>query len=349
MSLRSNLPWLVHLSLCLTLGLSASATAQASELQIEWAANTPCEAPPSLARDVEQLLGHAGQPPAGWRFVVQVRDRATDVGAALKLTLRVFTPTSQRQRVIDVESCEQATRTAAVLIAVAIDPTVATVVTPEPTAVETPGTTTAVTPAAVAAALVAPAATPTDDDAPRQADAATQLAPPASNRGGIGAIVGLDIARLPHLTSELTLRAVIRGPWWRGELLGSWLAPRALSLPERDNAKLDLWAVSAATRGCVLTTLWRVHMGPCAIARVGWIRASSAGVDNNLPQNTWLWSAGLAGVAEWSLTKSLMLDLLWGGEMSLVRPTFRVRGSRASHTLPLLSTQVGLGLWVRFG
>jgi len=305
---------------------------QHGEFAIDWPHAAICPRPADIEQEVQLLLGESGQPPAQWRFVVQLRSQQD---AGLQLTLQVITPGSQRQRELQVSTCEQAARAAAVLIAVAIDPTVV------PNGVET-------TPSPSTPTQTPPNATPTQTPlSSRGHGVATET---AEHTGwGIGASIGFDIARLPQPTAELSLRVVTRHRPLRLELLASWLAPTHLDVPEREQATLDLWAASAATRACMLTNLWGARIGPCAVARVGWIAGSASGVDRSLPRHTWLLSSGLAGAIEWPLTEGLLLDLVWGGEVSLVRPTFQIRSSTASHTLPALSTQVGLGLLVVFG
>lgn len=330
MTVRSTLVVLTGLGLLLT---PRNLCAQvANELPVEWADNPHCTRPSTLDAEVRHLLGTGTEAPSGWRFVIELSADAEHGSPNLELLLRVNTPETQRQRRIAVTGCVEAARTAAVLIAVAIDPTVVPPVTATLTTTnEVPATAVAVTTEA-----------PSDNHETKSAEA---------NDGtswGLGASLGIDVARLPKPSLDVTLRGVARAPHLRFELLASWLPTAAEDVPERQQASLDLWAASIATRACVLADLWNVRVGPCALARIGMLHGNASGVDRNAPTTTWLLSTGLAGVIEWPLSQQLAIDLIWGGELSLVRPTFRVQGSSASHTLAALSTQVGVGVLAVF-
>jgi hypothetical protein len=307
--------------------------APAQELALTWIA--PAECP--QAADVHAMLGR----------LLAERDAAVDAieaaariervrGHHFRLKLRLHVGAHRAERSLEANSCQDLARTAAWLIAVAIDPTVHAAEHAQDAV-----------PAAEAesASEQAPAGSrpageePSSVGPPRDAVSSSGREsgqnpapgrPPARARlrplqGRIGLLAGASFGTAEGVQAELGSAGGLGAGWLYSELELSVLLPRRQELG--GGGVVRSWSLRFGLRECAL---WgtRLRWGPCATLDVLRTVGHAEGLSTNQPDQALFWAvAGLALRVAWILAGSLELGLAGGlGVAISPRPGFSVEG-----------------------
>lgn len=246
-------------------------------------------------------------------------------GTGWSLALRIEGYGGADVRTLEGESCEALADAAALLIRVATGPEPED--GPEPKIQEgpEPELETKVSPE------VAPVVRP--DPEPNR-----PVSPPPDPGPPVGTGIPLGVhARAAGLVQFGTLlpgavaggaavAAGVSGPWFRAEVRGSYLAPRAQR--DEDNSsigiRVDGWGVGAS--GCGIWDARRVFVPACLGGQLGRTRARAFGLDQS-GVGRGLWAQVIADLSL-GVRVSPRVAVTAGAEaaVSLRRPSFRVRG-----------------------
>lgn len=308
--------WLVAGGLWLT-PLSAVAQTpppsppQAPAYELAWAAPGGCPSKGDVGSEIERLLGASKALARGSKVTADARVTPTEGGFELALTLQQSEVT--RSRRLAAPTCDELGNAAALVIALAVDPTLATAKEPEP-APPTP------------CPEPAPAAAPPPVQCPvcRACPAPPPPPPPAVWSTGVVAGVSASYGELPRVWPRPLLGLVQRiDRHWLELSLGAAFG-RTSALEGGRVATFSQWY--AAPRYCLQTDAAKLRFGGCAAAELGVITASGFGVDVARTQYE-LWLAVGAGVQA-AAKLSFGTDLVFGVDVLAVpnRPGFDLAG-----------------------
>jgi hypothetical protein len=305
--------------------------APAEELMLVWIAPSECP----QAADVQTLLGRLL---AESSTALDAMDATAQIervrGHRFRLKLRLQLGAHRAERALESNSCEELTRTAAWLIAVAIDPTVHAEENSHGAA-----------PVAESASEQAPAGSrpaggetsprgPLRDEVSPSGRGSGQPQaagrPPARARlrplqGRIGLLAGASFGTADGTQAELGSAGGLGAGWLYSELELSVLLPRREELG--GGGMVRSWSLRLGLRECAL---WgtRLRWGPCATLDVLRTVGHAEGLSINQPDQALFWAvAGLALRVAWNLAGSLELGLAGGlGVAISPRPGFSVEG-----------------------
>lgn len=291
----------------LTLLLAVSARADLPrQIAIRWSAPSSCPEPPSLERDVERLLGPGvGLPPT--RFVAEVVQLSP---RAFELTLHVESGDRTAHRTVQLASCGEVHEAAALLIATALDPT-------------------------LALRAEEPQATP---EPPRR--------PRVPLQWSLAARGLLDARSLPALSggpsAGLGLRRDQLRIWSEGRYL---FGRRARDESAGSTTQIDLFA--GALGGALTWSAGKTAIGPGLEAEVGMMRGRRSTRVADEERARALWITGLAGaIAELKLTERLAFELTMFMGAPFRRVRFALRGEDPFYITRPWTFRLALG--VRF-
>lgn len=278
---------------------SAAQEHAAPAVTLAWEAPSECPSGQSVEREIVRLLGARPEHP-GEGLTVEARV-TTAASGRLLLTLTTRGPYGEARRELEAESCAALAETAALVIAMAIDPeAVARVQEEGPAALEAPADSsrgddvgpveepsaprqppapTARMQRALALAAPTTVLSPEPPPPPREAPPADRGAgPPVRFVLAAGGLVGVGV--LPEPSAGAFVAVGARVDLVELTLGGSFLAPTRVvreTVPRERGAELGF--ASARARGCVLFVVAPVELGPCAAIDVGGMWGSGFGVD----------------------------------------------------------------------
>jgi hypothetical protein len=248
----------------------AAPAADAPVPTLVWDADPPCPDATVVRERVETLIGRPLQEsgePVHAVAIVDTRDGEP------RLQLRVRSETGVSDRSISAGSCDELAEVTAVMIAVAIDPSLPV---PEP----------------------APAPEPVPEPPP---PAPTKPPPAAADdrlQGFVRASAGLGWGPLPGVAPTLSGTVGVRWPHARLEIgVEHWFA-QAARFADAQSVGVDVRLTTGHATGCWVPTVRpratprsRVEFPLCAGAAVGSLHGEGVGVPRSTPQRL-VWSAG---------------------------------------------------------
>ncbi len=298
-----------------------SAPMQPRPVDLRWDAPVQCPGAETIASEIEALLTAVGSAEAGpdpdgapvqAQGTVEAQGEQTWV---IELSLQIDGEATQRR--IEGRSCRELTSAAAFIIAMAIDPRVATVPIPnsaspgpseEPTdgpppvdakvdAKDNPGT--------APDPVDDPAKTPADPDPPSPAFASPPPSeppappsrdPPRRLGGALGLLVGLGIGPTPGLAAVLGIIGGVHGPGWRVDAWGQYWTPSDATSTTNTAIGVRVQAFALGLRGCWAPTLGtRIALPLCAGLGAGGLHGRGIG-NLRLSRNATVpWVHGLGG------------------------------------------------------
>ena len=262
----------------------AAEAPSAAPFELRWDAPSECPDATAVRSAVERRLGRAIAGELGAGLVIDVRAKQQDDGR-WHVALGMHGEAGEAQRELsDASDCNAAVEAAALVIAIAIDPELASGVPDVPPEPETKPSeeVAAQNDATKPDASVPITGTPiVSDDTPRPA-----TRPRAWTRGAIGATAAVSIGDMPVVGGHGRLFAALLRPRFRVELGGSFggSPPRRL-----DGATLNLrrWTVDARGCGVVALRPW-VELLPCAGLEVGQNRATTRRLSEPGRNDAWI-------------------------------------------------------------
>jgi hypothetical protein len=326
----------------LLLGVAALAIApRASADELTWESPAGCPDRPNVEQRIQKLLGAA----AKTEVVVEGRVTATKGGYHLALT--TTRDGARGERSLDDASCEALADSAALIVAMAIDPAaalaseepaepVAVVASAEPIESEPP-------PPSPAVVVVAPPPADVPAVVVRAPESPAPVRPRFLLSGG-GEVLG---GVFPRAALGAALSAgVVFGPL-RVDVGGRFTPSSTHSLSEPSGASGTFELLVAQARGAYLFTRDAWDLGPTLGVEVGRARARGQGVSESLEGRA-PWFAGSLGALATLRAGSVALTIDAALVVPFTRPSFVIEGAGTVHTPAALALRAGLSAEVRF-
>jgi hypothetical protein len=322
--------------LTLATARSEGQPATVASIELEWDAPSDCPSKEAVLGRITELL----QGPPTTEAIV--RARASRLGPRdwrMALTMRVGG--SSGERTLRASSCEELADTAALVVALAIDP--ARVAAHEARVSAEQGDASA--PPAGADAAPAPDAGPSSPSVQPEAIPSADTQPPSSAFVGERVTVGNGVA--PGIVGGGSLLVGWEHGPWRLDLAGVAWSPRRQSLDGASSVGGRFTSYEGALRGCVRIARLVAEPFACAGAEIALIEAQGYGIDHP-SSSARAWIGPTAGLAlAWVLAPSWRLAADLSAAMPLSRPTFVIDVDRTTYRPAVLSVQSGVGLELR--
>ncbi len=337
------------------LGLATSASAQSRRFELTWQAPAGCPTRDEVAREVDELIADSAGAARVTPIVASGVVASDPGGYALTLTLREVE--AQRSRHIGAPSCEELAHAAALIVAIAIDPTI----------LERRADTNNAGPAQVAGTAPSRSVHCRLTDLPLQSSAPRLTCPkieipappptipspapaptvpgstphsPSFFRFGFGSFVAVNV--LPNVNLGMNLLGAIQGKHARLEVAASALSSDVDSkqFPNSRNASFSLYRL--APRGCGLIAGASWAAGPCVGMEVGLLSGKGSGVDYpHTRRSPWL-ASSFGGMFELYLSSSSLLLFTADLGVPWLRQPFELAGEQLYR--PYLSGSFGINL-----
>ena len=319
----------------LSLALTIAAVATPAAPEIVWQAPPGCPTETAVRDRVAALLaGTAGM--AGAAVELQVEALAD---GRWRLHAVLHSPSGDGERTLDADTCDALADAAAVLTAIAAQPSLAGTVPPPSLAgtVPPPSLAGTVPPPSLAGTVPPPPAADREPpgaaarEPPAVAPAPAPQPPPTTTpraRWGLLALGG-GVAVGVLTTPMAVLRAAggVRGRRWSAALTQTFWLPRDMPSAETSEVGGRMWLWAAGLRGCGVPVDGRVEVDLCGAVEAGTVTGRGIGaLTRSLRQTSaWLALSGGPGVGIRLGTRvrlTLGVDLL----VVAVRPHFAVIG-----------------------
>lgn len=262
---------------------SSDAHASAPGYTLEWEASGACPSTDEVREAIDALLIDAAvpdQPPVAARGRIEGTERGH------RLVLEI----GGRPREIEGPDCTELSRTAALIVAMAVDPRVLAQVdrhphkepvAPDPPPLVVPPVEMPVPPPTPEHGTPARPGDPNPNPNPNPNPVAPRedAARPARVLGVAGAIAaGLDVGTLPAPAAHVAVSLSGFTRRLRIDVVGDYVARRGIDSPEVDEIGIDVQAWSVGVRGCGLWHVRRASLAACVSARGGLVHARGRGV-----------------------------------------------------------------------
>lgn len=274
--------------------------AASSALAIDWRAPSECPDDASLRQSVERLFG--GTIPA---TELAVRAELSPEASGYTLVLETTAQGHHGVKRLEDVSCEELTRAAAVLIALAIDPTL--------TLGEDDASRGARAPDAPVSASASPSAEPAPETAPRVAPQRSAVGPEAAGSAlpvqvdGVLAAVG-EFGTVPGASPGLLLQLDARFGVGLVGIGGEYLLPQTARVANRSELGALVGYVGGVAFGCLGAFGRRAAPAACAGVAVGRLSGESRGAPVQ-GHGSLLWvTPELGGTFRYRLRDSVLLE-----------------------------------------
>lgn len=325
-------------------------------IALRWRAPTGCGDADGVLDDALALLVDPVDPGVTLRVEasVVVRERAA-------LVLRIGDGPGASERHLEVARCDALVSAAALLVAMAIDPSVGGSITdaivPEPDAPIEPAPIepAPIEPAPIEPARIEPAPVAVVESPPAPSPLALPTDPRTPLHLGASLGAGLGAFTLPRVTAALELDLSLATRTARVELGATWWAPTEGTSTSNARVRGRFQLAAAVLRGCVVPR-WRALEFPlCAVAQAGAIlgRGTAALPDPRSARAPWIAVGGGPSIL-WRPRRAggrLGLWLRAEGHGALTRPAFETAPSglvwRAGPGALVVQAGAELRLWSR--
>lgn len=333
---------------------SADARAEPLTLELIWNAPEACPRAEQVLGAIHQLMGTtetAGVPRLSVQGDIETR------GAVLALKLVWRTASMMAERTMESSSCDELARAAALVVALAADPSAVQAVAkeseahpseassaPSPPEGQGPlaGSSTARLASGEDSPLLAysPEAKPADHSSPLHRTPTTREAARVAGR----AQIALDVGSLPRAAEGATVGVSV------GLGLVAIQAELGLFLPQYKaiaEGAAELWLSTLSARTCLQWSLASLRVAPCAVAELDLLVGQGQGVDFRQRGAAWFPRLGSGAAFGYPLSK----QLAWITEGWLLvgpwRPTFVLQEVVPVHQPNLLVGRWTTGLELR--
>ncbi len=289
---------------------------------ISWEAPASCPSSASLLDEVRRLLG--GADPDLSSATIEARVEPLD--DRFQMTLSVVTPVGTTTRSMDAQACETLVATAALYIAMAVDPVTA-----------------------VAAAAPDPEPEPEPQPQPQANPefSASQLARPSRRSFGLRAAGGVSLGAYPQPGGVASLVGSWRLGSVRLELAGHYARWRPMAVVSDASPEASLQAGFVEARLCPGLRHRAVAMRACAGVQVGFHRGRGVAVDRRKVALGVGTDAVLGPAIAWWITDAVALWAEPDMVVSVMRPRFVVEGVPGALTHAAVAARVSVGVHVR--
>lgn len=279
--------------------LRASAQSSAPELyRLSWSVPDGCPSDAEVRQELQRLLGASTASPGG-RVDATARVSAAQGGFELEIALGQ--DDQLRTRRLAAPHCEELGHAAALIVALAVDPSL-TIAGGEKLSAVVP---------APCPAPPAPLQATSPGPAPRCPVCPGCPAPKPDWHTAVLLAVSISYGELPQALPRASVGAAYRAdPHWLELLLSGAVASTGF---RSDGRGATLWQWYATPRYCVQARFGTTRVGPCASTEVGLIKAAGFGVEQPKTQRTWWVAPGLGLQADWRLQSGM--ELLVGADL----------------------------------
>lgn len=323
------------------LGVAACLCApSAKAVELAWEAPEGCPDRANVEQRIQKLLSGASE-----KSHVTAEGIVTATKSGYRLALTTTRDGTRGERILDDKSCAALAESAALIVAMAVDPAIALTMD-EPAAAPPAPTTSASEPEPPAPPPVA-APTPPRADTPSM----VPVTPPPSQRPRPRVLVAAGGDVLGYVFPRATLGVSLSVGAIVGPLrfdVGGHYAPSSehdLAAPAGASGSFEL--LLARARAAWLWSIGAWELGPMAAFEAGRARARGNGLSTSLEART-PWFAGSFG----ALASHRFGRFAVTGEVSLIapltRPAFIVEGAGTVHTPAAVAIRAGLSVEVRF-
>lgn len=281
--------------------LGASAQSNSPELfRLSWSVPDECPSDAEVRQELQRLLGASTASPGG-RVDATARISAAKGGFELEIALGQ--DDQLRTRRLAAPHCEELGHAAALIVALAVDPSL-TIGGAEKLS--------EVVPAPCPAPPATPKATsPAPAPAPRCPVCPGCPAPAPDWHAAALLAASISYGELPQALPRVSVGAAYRAdPHWLEVSLSVAFASTGF---RSDGNGATFWQWYATPRYCVQARFGTTRVGPCASTEVGLIKAAGFGVEQPKTQRRWWVAPGLGLQAAWRLQSGA--ELLVGGDL----------------------------------
>lgn len=321
---------------------AASARAEAP-LDLSWTAPPSCPSREAIIAEVERLL--ASRAPRSSR--VTARATITKARADYHLRMVVQGANGERARALDAPTCEELCDAAALILAIAIDPSAA-----DPPAKPSPAPAPSIAPPKPTEPVerrAPPPSVPVRRTPPPPARVAPPvvIAEPMSLR--LVAMVGADQGTFVGATPSLRVGAAFVAPPLRIELLGMFTWGGRIAAPMLPSAGGEMLRAGGALAGCFERSLDPGDKGAprasiCGGFEGGVIFGTSYGVTSpGSATAPWL-APTVYGVVRWPVRRALAVRFDLGIAVPIVEASFVVRGLGTVHRVSAVTGSGDIGI-----
>lgn len=350
-------------------GLVALVARAEVPLTLTWSAPTGCPKREAVVAEVERLLAARTKPSSPVTASASITRGAGDY----HLRIVVETPSGGRQRLLAAPTCAELADAAALILAIAINPSAVTEQPAPPrdagagndagpspdagAAGDAGNPNDAGAPAASPSAVASAAPTARASATPSGTANAPALVEPRSSAGpepiALRAVAAVDLDQGTFRGATPSFRAglsFVRAPL-RLELAGMFTWGGRIPAPTLPDAGGEMWRAGGSLAACVERALdGAAPRGPrgglCLGFEAGALRATSYGVLSP-DQVTVPWLApSIGALARWPLAKRFALRFDVGVAAPIVEPAFRILGVGIVHYVGLVTARGGVGIEV---
>jgi hypothetical protein len=278
---------------------------------VEWVAPGSCPGRAAALAQLAQILRHP--PTTDARQPLSARVQITEAApGAWDVRVELRTPLGESTRALSGRSCARLTEAAALVLAIAIDPNIASALTTPPPSREPP----------------APTAGPR-----------VQMLARLEATGDLGTLPSLGVGPAVAL-------GLIVG-WTRLEVAGTYLPAQRLEVPALAGSGNDISLFAGALRVALGVPLGALEIGPTVAGEVGILRAVPFGLAEPMTGNR-RWVALLAGLAlSWRLVEELAIRAGLEIGASVVRPRILITELGIFHEPSPVLGRLSLGVELR--
>lgn len=261
---------------------NADAKAMTRGYTLEWHTSETCPSGDDVRVAIDALLVDADP---GDGPTIAARGRVEPTASGHRLVLEIGGGGSPRE--IEGPDCVELSRTAALIVAIAVDPRVLAKVdrAVPPAPVEAPPDpptlpvdALAEPPTASSVRDTASPATAITADDPTGVAPRDDTPPPSRSIGVAGAVAaGLDVGTLPAPSAHVALSFSVFTPRVRVDAVADYVPRRGIDSPSVPAIGIDVQAWSLGARGCWLWHVRRASLAACASARAGLVHARGRG------------------------------------------------------------------------
>lgn len=291
--------WRLVLVVGLLWPLRASAQSSPRELfRLNWSAPAECPSDTEVRQELQRLLGASTASPDGR---VDATARISAVKGGFELEIALGQDDQLRTRRLAAPHCEELAHAAALIVALAVDPSLTTAGGDKLSEVVA-----APCPAPPAATKATP-----PGPAPRCPVCPGCAALTPDWHTAVLLAVSSSYGELPRTLPRVSIGAAYRADphWLELSLSGAFASTGFRS----DGRGASFWQWYATPRYCVQARFGTTRVGPCASTEVGLIKAAGFGVEQPRTQRTWWVAPGLGLQADWRLRSGV--QLLVGGDL----------------------------------
>lgn len=325
------------------------ASAQSAEMvsarwQLDLVAPEPCPSEASARAAIRAMLTDSSESSSGSQHERSLAFRATvaraegAAGDRWTLTLVTTRDDASDTRTLDDDRCGPLIDALSLIVAIAVDPTVASRIR----------TATPVTGGIAPTPVQRPAPPPERPRPARRSPVAPTPPVTAARRWTVGLGGAVDSGILPAPAWGALVWGAYGWPSFRTELvLGLW-PERAASVPSRPSVGGAVSAYSARWLGCFRPQWALVSVAACAAIEGAVVRGRGTGVSNpGEALSPWL-AAGLEARASLDVHPAFSLVVQGSANVLLTRPEFFLEGIGTFFQTPALSARAVLGAEVHF-